>query len=699
MDLGESIDRVTLAAVTKTINHAATIDEILVEIASLKRLLGEGGSKGEAALPQETMALAREVARAAWKRSRELLSEVNDLSEDINELMGRCEDLNEARLKAEAENAAKSSFLARVSHEIRTPLNAIVGLAAGARRDYGGPAALDRLREIERAGLSLLSIVNEILDFAKIASGKLTIANHPYETESLARDFWRIAKARLEARSIKFSFHADGRLPARLVGDEARVRQALLLTVARAARHARGALLASKLTGESAGEGQVLARLELFWEESLSEEELAGFFEEFSAAGVPGREGTEGVGLEASLARRLARAMGGDLTVENLPAGGASLVLTWLQGDGGGSLGAFAEEPESEGAPFTVPGWKILVVDDNAVNLKVAEAALAPYGARATLAGGGAEALARLRAERHELVFMDHMMPDMDGVETLRAIRAMGGASSRLPVIALTANAVAGAREFFLEAGFDGFLSKPIESAKLAKLLAEWAPPEKRAAARPASGAPGIVLPRIEGIDAPLGLARVGGDGEAYRAVLALFRRDAAKRLENLTEDLFRARPREFATHAHALKSGAANVGALGVSAEAALLEEAARRGNGAAVAQGLPSLREKLGALARAIEAFLAALERERRARGEGGAETRPAAVAPALDALQEALRAGLGPDADRAIEGLRAPAARGGGLGELLARVGDLILVADFAQAAGELERYRASGEGGEA
>jgi CheY-like chemotaxis protein len=306
--------------------------------------------------------------------------------------------------------------------------------------------------------------------------------------------------------------------------------------------------------------------------------------------------------------------MGGDVTVESEPGVGSTFVATIRQVPDGGPMGCLTEDQATGTRPgpvgFTAPGFRLLVVDDNRSNLRVAEGLLAPYGMTVDTCGGGLEALALIKANRYDLVLMDHMMPGLDGVETLSLIRALGGDHARLPIVALTANAVSGMRDFFISKGFDGFLSKPIEIKKLDGLVSQWVPPERRSApvswcCRPDQPGEGG-LPSIRGLDPRQGVAMVGGDAGAYLGVLGLFHRDAQARLAGLGLDRARMDQRGFVTDVHALKSGSANVGAMGLAEKASILEEAGRKGDYGAVALEVDGFREELGALLVAIRQAL---------------------------------------------------------------------------------------------
>jgi CheY-like chemotaxis protein/HPt (histidine-containing phosphotransfer) domain-containing protein len=307
------------------------------------------------------------------------------------------------------------------------------------------------------------------------------------------------------------------------------------------------------------------------------------------------------------------------------------------------------------GARFILPDVRALVVDDIDVNLRVAKGLLSRYEMRIDCASSGAEAIRLARKNRYDIIFMDHMMPQMDGVEATARLRALGGEFATLPIVALTANAVSGMREMFLSSGFSDFLSKPIETGKLNEVLDRWIARERRVAlARrdetQKAEAPPLSLPiaPIPGVDMALGLARIGGEVGSYMNMLAVFVRNAEERLAKLDPadpDL-----KTFAIHVHALKSAAANIGASAVSAAAAALEAAGMADDRAAVTERWDDFAHSLKALNTNIRAVLAASD----AVAGPAAETAPEAREIAAR-LKEELRELNIDGVDAALERLR--------------------------------------------
>jgi signal transduction histidine kinase len=397
----------------------------------------------------------------------------------------RTEELTRQIAISERASKAKSDFLARTSHEIRTPMNAIIGFSELAQREHGKPGALEYIRGIRSAGASLLTIINDILDFSKIESGGLQLAPAPYRASSLLNDAVTLIRVRMGERPVKLVTELSRDIPSVMTGDSGRIRQILLNLLSNAVKYTeRGRI---RLSAEAERVGEDSARLSFEVEDTglgIRPEDLARLFGEFTRLDEKRNSGVEGTGLGLAIARSLCRAMGGDIEAESTYGIGSVFrawivqkVVDWTPmgplAEGGGEL------QESGRASFAAPGAEVLIVDDYASNLMVAEGLLAPYGMRLTFASGGPESVALAGGRRFDLILMDHMMPEMDGMEACRAIRAMKG-GSHVPIVALTANAVAGMREMYLANGFDDFLSKPVDPVRLDGILLRWIPPSKR---------------------------------------------------------------------------------------------------------------------------------------------------------------------------------------------------------------------------
>ncbi|MDR1309226.1 MAG: response regulator, partial [Deltaproteobacteria bacterium] len=595
--------------------------------------------------------------------------------------------------KAQLASKSKSDFLANMSHEIRTPMNAIIGMSELAQREYvGGGKGLEYVTGIKIAGLSLLAIINDILDFSRIESGKLRLDQAVYETGSLLNDTLSIIRVRLEDKPIRLFSDFTPSLPATLVGDATRVRQILINILGNAVKYTDRGFIRFSVSWEDVGDEVALLTFRV--EDSghgIKGSDLPNLFGDFVRFSEKGRKSIEGTGLGLSITRSLCRAMGGDVRVESEFGAGSVFTATIVQGirdrrPMGDVEGKTVARGEPQGVPFLAPGAEILLVDDVPSNLLVAEGLLVPYGSRIYACQSGEESVELARSRHFDLVFMDHMMPGLDGVAATAAIRTIPGCED-LPIVALTANAVAGMREMFLKNGFSDFLSKPIEVTKLAEIMGKWIPQSLRERADGHQGEDvGIDvlgLPEIEGLDARVGLAMSGGTSKRYLDLLGMFARDARARLPLLQRAGGGNDADNLAAQAHALKSVLGTIGATGLAAAAASLEEAGRAGELSEAGAEIEAFREGLLALAERTEA---ALDQTGAGRRDG---LWPVGMRGLLGRLRLALRENDLDVMDRSLDELKAlPLAAGPR--EAVLGIAESVLAADFAQAEDRLEAF---------
>jgi signal transduction histidine kinase/DNA-binding response OmpR family regulator len=598
--------------------------------------------------------------------------------------------------KAQAASRAKSDFLARMSHEIRTPLNAIIGMSELAGREYGRPKGLEYITYIKNAGASLLAIVNDILDFSKIESGKLVLVFAPYQTGSLLNDTISIIRVRIMGKPIDFIIDIDPSLPSVLTGDVNRVRQILINILSNAVKYTEKGFIRLVLTWEETPDN--MAALTCAVEDSgigIQANHMPHLFDDFMRVEDQHNQSIEGTGLGLPITRSLCHAMGGFIKAESEYGKGSLFTVTLLQGISdrqpiGSFIGQHAEvSAEKPCLTFTAPDTDILLVDDMPSNLLVAEGLLTPYKARLFTCRNGREAVDLVRARPFDLVFMDHMMPDMDGMEATAAIRAMPGREA-MPIIALTANAVSGMKETFLQNGFSDFLSKPIEISKLGEIMEKWIPQDKRAQAPddPASALDdeAMRLPEIEGVDTLAGLANTGGLTNRYLNLLDMFCRDARSRLPMLAKTPAAPALKDFTTQVHALKSALASIGAADLSKVAARLEEAARSGELARIPEeDLHAFHAALAALLERTEAVLAQTQPENNKKDEQQMEHTGALLAQLKEALAQEDIDGM----DSALENLKA-LPLSSDTRHKLSEIAELILSADFKKATSKIETF---------
>jgi signal transduction histidine kinase len=385
-------------------------------------------------------------------------------------------DLIREKDRAEAANSAKSDFLAVMSHEIRTPMNAILGLSEILSRTELTGGQVKQLRDIRKAAQSLLLIINDILDFSKIEAGKLEIISTNYNLRSLLDNLYSMFHILYRGKNLDFVFSLDPNLPARAYGDENRIRQVLTNLLSNALKYTpQGEVRFSSFL--ETGEGGPMIRFDV--QDTglgIREEDREKLFKPFEQLDTRKNRNVVGTGLGLAICFNLCNLMGGGLWVESDYGQGSvfSVGVPYLPAGEAGEDEAEAEEAEG----FHAPQAKILVVDDIDINLEVCAAMLDSFGIQGELARNGREAVALTEQKDYDLIFMDHMMPEMDGLEATALIRSLGGKNETVPIIALTANVINGAEEMFLEHRFSGLLAKPIAFASLGQCLRKFLPTE-----------------------------------------------------------------------------------------------------------------------------------------------------------------------------------------------------------------------------
>jgi CheY-like chemotaxis protein/iron only hydrogenase large subunit-like protein len=464
----------------------------------------------------------------------------------------------EEQRKLERASKAKSEFLAKMSHEIRTPMNAITGMAELALRENINPVAKEHVFTIKQASSNLLPIINDILDLSKIESGKMEIIPVEYQLSSLVNDVVSIIRMRILDTNVQFTVNIDSKIPNMLVGDEVRIRQIMLNILNNAVKFTKKGSISFAINGRIETDETVVLTIDITdTGKGIKEEDVDKLFGDFVQVDTAANKGIEGTGLGLAIAKNLVKAMGGDIGVSSEYKKGTSFTITLPQKIH--SHEPIAElnlnenyETESNVVKFNAPSARILIVDDINTNLKVAEGLMSPYRMHIDLCQSGVEAIRAVKTNNYDLVFMDHMMPEMDGIEATELIRRFNGS---LPIIALTANAISGMKEMFLANGFNDFISKPINLIKLDAILGRWIPKEKQ--------------------EKP-----TGDSTRKNNQVLAAFHKDGIQKIEEIKDCLEKENYSLYTTHIHGLKSAAANVGAIRLSELAKELEMAGKRGD-----------------------------------------------------------------------------------------------------------------------
>ena len=406
---------------------------------------------------------------------------------DMTQSRRQLEQMKILKAHAEEANRAKSEFLARMSHEIRTPINAVLGMNEMVLRESTEEDIKKYSMDIKTSAQALLGIINDILDFSKIESGKMEIVPAEYEFNSMLNDLYNIFSLRAQEKGLRFDVSVDPSLPSKLYGDDLRIRQVLVNLLTNAVKYTGKGTVSFEVTGEREGADVILRYTVRDTGIGIRQEDIPKLFSAFERIDEEKNRNIEGTGLGMNISLQLLKLMNTDLHVESVYGEGTRFFFSLRQGVVDVEpVGDFQERARkaarehSYHAGFTSPEGEILLVDDNRVNRRVFCGLLKQTQVKITDVGSGRECLDHIRQKHYDLIFLDHMMPEMDGMETIQKMKEMGdNLCQNTPVIMLTANAIVGAKEQYLEAGFDDFLAKPIDQTKLERLVMHWMPQEK----------------------------------------------------------------------------------------------------------------------------------------------------------------------------------------------------------------------------
>ncbi len=520
---------------------------------------------------------------------------ISDVSHTHNMMV----EMRELKKSADIANEAKSSFLANMSHEIRTPMNAIVGYVELLSREKLSKEGRMYADEIRSSSNSLLHIINDILDFSKIEQGKLEILEEEYEPEALFAEVGNIIRMQSEKKGLKFVSFFSPDIPSELYGDKVRIKQVLLNIAGNAVKFTD--IGSVKIVADCEKTQDGYATISVTVTDTgigIASENMNRLFNEFEQVDIRSTMTKPGTGLGLVISKNLLEMMGGDIDIQS-EYGVGTTVRVILKQKIISDEPAKKRERKSErdnlipSKTFAAPDAKILVVDDNKVNLELMNNYLKQYRIIPDLADGGAKAVSMVSKKQYDIIFMDQMMPEMDGVEAMKRIRALGNSYvGKMPIIALTANAIAGARNMLISEGFTDYASKPMPIKILENLLTKYLPKGSYTINAEEHGAGDItdlkgvlksdkaVLELPDYVDQEIGLTNAGEDIEQYREVIGIVYKYANEKIDTVRELLKNEDYERYTIEVHALKSNAATVGAMVLSGKAKALEDAGKTGD-----------------------------------------------------------------------------------------------------------------------
>ena len=555
-----------------------------------------------------------------YKKERQYSARIEEMREEEQKQAYEAQVLKFEKESADAANRAKSEFLAQMSHEIRTPINAVIGMDEMILRQTEDPDIKEYALDIKSASKTLLSLVNGVLDFSKIESGKMEIVPVNYSTENLINDLVNMISDRAEKKGLVLDLEIDENLPRGLFGDDVRLKQVIINLLTNAVKYTKqGAVTLTMKRGELKDDKCSLYVSVKDTGIGIKEEDKERMFQSFQRLDERRNRNIEGTGLGMPIVQGILNMMGSSIDVRSEYGVGSEFSFSVEQGLVDATpIGEYhthhvEAQEEAKRESLHVLKADILVVDDNEMNLKVAKGLLKRINVAPDLAGGGREAVEMIGNKHYDIVLMDHMMPVMDGIEALKLIKERNLIDDSTKVIALTANAIAGAKEMYLAEGFNDYLSKPIVPEMLDDMIAKYLPSENyrygdlmEKTEAPSDESEMLSKLRSNGFNVDAALTYCMNDEEFLKELLVSFIDSEDEKTEAISSNYKERNWDDYSTYVHALKSSSRTIGADKLSDMAWTQENASKVRDEAVVDGGYENMMSEYRRIVKILKSIL---------------------------------------------------------------------------------------------
>ena len=555
-----------------------------------------------------------------YKKERQYSARIEEMREEEQKQAYEAQVLKFEKESADAANRAKSEFLAQMSHEIRTPINAVIGMDEMILRQTEDPDIKEYALDIKSASKTLLSLVNGVLDFSKIESGKMEIVPVNYSTENLINDLVNMISDRAEKKGLVLDLEIDENLPRGLFGDDVRLKQVIINLLTNAVKYTKqGTVTLTMKRGELKDDKCSLYVSVKDTGIGIKEEDKERMFQSFQRLDERRNRNIEGTGLGMPIVQGILNMMGSSIDVRSEYGVGSEFSFSVEQGLVDATpIGEYhthhvEAQEEAKRESLHVLKADILVVDDNEMNLKVAKGLLKRINVTPDLAGGGREAVEMIGNKHYDIVLMDHMMPVMDGIEALKLIKERNLIDNSTKVIALTANAIAGAKEMYLAEGFNDYLSKPIVPEMLDDMIAKYLPSENyrygdlmEKTEAPSDESEMLSKLRSNGFNVDAALTYCMNDEEFLKELLVSFIDSEDEKTEAISSNYKERNWDDYSTYVHALKSSSRTIGADKLSDMAWTQENASKVRDEAVVDGGYENMMSEYRRIVKILKSIL---------------------------------------------------------------------------------------------